>query len=221
MIKVRNLSKQFSDGAKSSVVINQLGLDIDSGQSVSITGESGCGKSTLLHLLSGLEKPDSGTIEIDKQDISHFNEQQLDAFRKRHFGIVFQRFNLIDCLNVWDNVCLPARLNNNVNKGFILDLLDALNLRETISQFPTTLSGGQQQRVALVRALTHRPKIVFADEPTGNLDEKNSQVVTQLLYDLCEQQSTTLVLVTHSQSIAAQAQKQMYLKNGQLQPPLC
>lgn len=216
MIEIRALSKHFKDGTVSKTILKDLDVDIPTGVSVSITGESGSGKSTLLHLLAVLEGYDSGSIKLDQQELRSFNSREADNFRKAKLGIVFQKFNLIDCLSVWDNICFPAKINNKFDVQYIESLLKHLGLLEHRNKLPVNLSGGEQQRVAIARALAHKPSLILADEPTGNLDDKTSQTVGELLFGLCEELKTTLIVVTHSPSIAKMASLSYHLNDGQL-----
>jgi putative ABC transport system ATP-binding protein len=201
------------------------------GKSVSIRGASGSGKSTLLHLLAALDKPDEGQILLGgvlssdttnniTNDITALSESQADNYRMSTIGIVFQRYNLIDVVSVLDNIYLPARLNaingRPVDIGYIDTIIEALGVSKHINKLPNQLSGGEQQRVAIARALAHKPKLLLADEPTGNLDNKNSDIVSRLLIDTCAQLKTTLVLVTHSERVAKLTDQQVFLSEGRL-----
>ncbi|WP_026377110.1 ABC transporter ATP-binding protein [Aestuariibacter salexigens] len=216
MIKVSGVCKRYAQGQRTQQVLNNLNLDLAKGESAAILGASGCGKSTLLNLLAVLETPDSGNIQVAGQHVTQFNEGEADNYRRQHVGIVFQRFNLIQGLDVWDNVCFPARLNNNLDADYVDSLLHRLGLTDKRHAAVEQLSGGEQQRVAIVRALAHKPLLVLADEPTGNLDEHNSTLVTELLYQLCEDTDTTLIIVTHSQVVAGRARHRYTLSQGKL-----
>lgn len=216
MIEIRALTKHFKDGATSKTILKDLHVDIPSGASVSITGESGSGKSTLLHLLAALEGYESGSIRVNQQDLHSLSSREADNYRKTKLGIVFQKFNLIDCLSVWDNICFPAKINNKFDVQYIEGLVKHLGLKEHRNKLPVNLSGGEQQRVAIARSLAHKPSLILADEPTGNLDDKTSQTVGKLLFGLCEELKTTLIVVTHSASIAQMANLSYHLNDGQL-----
>lgn len=218
MIHIQHLNKSFQDGLQTKPILRDLTLHVASGEQIAITGESGSGKSTLLHLLSAIERSDSGSIIISNRNITHLSNREGDLFRRQQVGIVFQKFNLIECLSVWDNICFPARINDNLDKNYLNKLIEQLGLSPHINKFPQALSGGEQQRVAIARALAHKPSLVLADEPTGNLDDKNSQKVAQLLLNVCKSNNATLIMVTHSQALAAKAQKHMQLLDGQLKP---
>ncbi|GAA0857925.1 ABC transporter ATP-binding protein [Aliiglaciecola litoralis] len=216
MIQIHKVNKSYQDGKQRKSILIDLELSVQDEKHVAITGESGSGKSTLLHLLAAVDKPDSGTIKVDDLLISQFSTSQADDYRRQHLGLVFQRFNLIECLNVWDNICFPARINSQVEQDYIQSLLDELGLSALKNKMPQALSGGEQQRVAIARALAHKPKLLLADEPTGNLDDKNSDKVANLLFRLCTLNNTFLVLVTHSLQLAKRADCHYLLRNGRL-----
>jgi putative ABC transport system ATP-binding protein len=231
MLKIVNISKSFEDGTAQQKILDQLSFVIEAGESVSIRGASGSGKSTLLHLLAALDKPDEGQILLGgvlrsdttnniTNDITALSESQADNYRMSTIGIVFQRYNLIDVVSVLDNIYLPARLNaingRPVDVGYIDTIIEALGVSKHINKLPNQLSGGEQQRVAIARALAHKPKLLLADEPTGNLDNKNSDIVSRLLIDTCAQLKTTLVLVTHSERVAKLTDQQVFLSEGRL-----
>ena len=231
MLKIVNISKSFEDGAVQQKILDRLSFTIEAGKSVSIRGASGSGKSTLLHLLAALDKPDEGQILLGgglssdttnniTNDITALSESQADNYRMSTIGIVFQRYNLIDVVSVLDNIYLPARLNaingRPVDIGYIDTIIEALGVSKHINKLPNQLSGGEQQRVAIARALAHKPKLLLADEPTGNLDNKNSDIVSRLLIDTCAQLKTTLVLVTHSERVAKLTDQQVFLSEGRL-----
>ena len=231
MLKIVNISKSFEDGTAQQKILDRLSFAIEAGKSVSIRGASGSGKSTLLHLLAALDKPDEGQILLGgalssdttnsiTNDITALSESQADNYRMSTIGIVFQRYNLIDVVSVLDNIYLPARLNaingRPVDIGYIDTIIEALGVSKHINKLPNQLSGGEQQRVAIARALAHKPKLLLADEPTGNLDNKNSDIVSRLLIDTCAQLKTTLVLVTHSERVAKLTDQQVFLSEGRL-----
>lgn len=214
MISVSELAKIYPDAG--SPIIDQLSLNVIAGQSVSIQGASGCGKSTLLALLAGFERSSGGTIVIAGHALELLSQEAADAFRMYHLGVIFQQFNLLDCFNVWDNVAFTARLKGNYNASRQQTLLNNLGLADRHKAPVSILSGGEQQRVAIARALNHLPDVVLADEPTGNLDEQTSDVVSQLLYNYCQEQGAALVVVTHSSEVARRAQTQYRLHQGRL-----
>ncbi|TDF34898.1 ABC transporter ATP-binding protein [Alteromonadaceae bacterium M269] len=217
MISVSNLSKSIIDGAQTKSVLEDVSFVVEQGQSLSITGESGAGKSTLLHLIAALDKPDDGIISVNGLQLDKtLSDKQADSYRKTLLGMVFQQFNLIDCLSVWDNISFTARINGVYDQDYIQHLLEQLDITRHQAKLPVELSGGEQQRVSVARALAHRPKILLADEPTGNLDDKNSELVSELLFSLCASTSTSFIIVTHSQEIARKANKHLHLSNGKL-----
>jgi putative ABC transport system ATP-binding protein len=221
MIRIKNLYKTYLDGNVKKSILNGVSCTLPKGQSFAITGESGCGKSSLLNILSTLDTADSGEVWIDDKNLIGMSEKQSNLYRKQQIGIIFQRFNLIDCLSVRDNIELPAKLSHKLDCTYLDKLIRALGLTELLTKLPAFLSGGEQQRVAIARALSHKPSIVFADEPTGNLDDKNSEVVADLLFELCNEFQTTLVLVTHSSALAKRAHFTGELLNGRLETTQC
>ncbi|MDO6476149.1 ABC transporter ATP-binding protein [Alteromonas sp. 1_MG-2023] len=215
MLKIRHLSKRFGDGNKP--VIDDLNLSLDTGQSVSIRGASGSGKSTLLSLIAGFDEPDSGSITVHNVTLPFKGEKQADRFRREHLGVVFQSFNLLGCLSVEDNIAFTARLKGNADPDYQQHIMQRLGISALAGKSAALLSGGEQQRVAIARALVHKPSLILADEPTGNLDEDNSEKVSSALYALCRELNTTLVVVTHSNEVAALAQRQCWLRHGKLE----
>jgi putative ABC transport system ATP-binding protein len=214
MIQVSGLIKQITDGHSSKNILDNLDFYLKATQSVAISGDSGSGKSTLLNILAALDAPDKGEVQVAGIMLNSMSEVQADQFRKKHLGIVFQQFNLIDCLSVWDNITFPARLNGLPIGKYHDDLLEQLGLCSHKNKLPVNLSGGEQQRVAIARALSHKPCLVLADEPTGNLDDNNSQLVSELLFGLCKKLGLTLVVVTHSPKVAAFADSRLLLQQG-------
>jgi putative ABC transport system ATP-binding protein len=214
MIQVSSLVKQITDGHSSKNILDRLDFHLEAAQSVAISGDSGSGKSTLLNIIAALDTPDKGEVQVAGLILNTMGEIQADQFRKKHLGIVFQQFNLIDCLSVWDNITFPARLNGLPIGSYHDDLLDQLGLSSHKNKLPVNLSGGEQQRVAIARALSHQPSLVLADEPTGNLDDNNSQLVSELLFGLCKKLGLTLVVVTHSPKVAAFADSRLLLQQG-------
>ena len=222
MLTIKELKKSFSRAG--APLINNLNLTVNPGESVSIQGASGCGKSTLLSLIAGFESPDSGEIAVNGLAIAsagnHGDNTQtrdIDKFRKQHLGIVFQSFNLFDCFNAWDNIAFTARLKGNFDKGYQLALMEQLGILPLAQKPLSQLSGGEQQRCAIARALVHRPALILADEPTGNLDETTSETVSDLLFETCREANTSLVVVTHSQDVAVKADSVLRLHKGILE----
>jgi putative ABC transport system ATP-binding protein len=216
MIEVNGLVKQITDGHSNKSILDKLDFYLEANQSVAISGDSGSGKSTFLNILAALDNADKGEVKVAGVALNTMSEGQADQFRKKHLGIVFQQFNLIDCLSVWDNMTFPARLNGLPIGKYHHDLLAQLGLSAHRDKLPVNLSGGEQQRVAIARALSHRPSLVLADEPTGNLDDNNSQGVSELLFGLCKKLGLTLVVVTHSPKVAAFADTRLLLQQGRL-----
>jgi putative ABC transport system ATP-binding protein len=216
MIEVNGLVKQITDGHSNKSILDKLDFYLEANQSVAISGDSGSGKSTFLNILAALDNADKGEVKVAGVALNTMSEGQADQFRKKHLGIVFQQFNLIDCLSVWDNMTFPARLNGLPIGRYHHDLLAQLGLSAHRDKLPVNLSGGEQQRVAIARALSHRPSLVLADEPTGNLDDNNSQGVSELLFGLCKKLGLTLVVVTHSPKVAAFADTRLLLQQGRL-----
>ena len=220
MLVLKNIQKSYTDAGEKRIILNNVNLSINAGDSISIQGASGSGKSTLLHLLAALDKPYSGEIlltdSVSDKDITQFTEKQADEYRQFKVGLIFQKFNLIDCISVMENIMLPAKITGKVKPGYIDELLNALDIKSHINKLPNQLSGGEQQRVAIARGLSHQPPSLLADEPTGNLDSQNSDLVSQLLVDTCKRLNTALVMVTHSQKVAMLTQQQWYLDDGKL-----
>ena len=219
-VKIRDLQKAYNEGDRELRVLDGVDLDIHEGEFFALLGASGSGKSTLLNLLSGIDKPDSGRIVVEGRDITQLNDTQLTLYRREHIGIIFQFFNLIPTLTVLENITLPKELGGSRREATepkALDLLQQVGLTSRADTFPDKLSGGEQQRVAIARALLHQPKIVFADEPTGNLDEDTGAHVLQLLLRLTCQAGKTLIMATHSMDIASFADRVCSIHEGRLQ----
>ena len=216
MISLSNVSFTRQDGEVKRTIINNLSLDIIAGEQIALLGDSGSGKTTLLNLLAGLLSPDSGEITVNTQQISRLNTNQLALYR-RQIGIVFQHYQLLSPLSVKDNICFQARLNGRQpSTTEIHNIAEKLGLEDKLNAKPEQLSGGEQQRVGIARALLNKPKLLLADEPTGNLDAARSQEVVALLKQLCQEQDIILIMVTHSQLLADKFTKQLFLKDGQI-----
>ena len=218
MIKVTNLSKVFRTEEIETTALNEVSFEINKGEFVAIMGPSGCGKSTLLNILGLLDNPTEGSYELLGQEVAHLKERERTKFRKGNLGFVFQSFNLIDELNVFENVELPLKYLNigaAERKQRVTEILKRMNISHRSHHFPQQLSGGQQQRVAIARAVVSNPKLVLADEPTGNLDSKNGKEVMDLLTEL-NSEGTTIVMVTHSQKDASVAQRIINLFDGRI-----
>ncbi len=221
MLKVKNLTKTFKSGDTTVSAINNVSFDVADGAFVSIVGASGSGKSTLLSLLGALDKPASGSVEVSDQNISEFSDQQLTNYRSLNIGFVFQSYNLVPNLSAIDNVMLPMEFAGTPKaerKQRAEELLAKVGLTaDKILRKPTRLSGGEQQRVAIARALANKPKIILADEPTGNLDSATGKLIFNLLHDLAKKENTTIIVVTHDLSIAGKTDQQFKLSDGKLQ----
>ncbi|WP_270646455.1 ABC transporter ATP-binding protein [Paeniclostridium hominis] len=217
ILKTKNLKKYYGKGESLVKAIDDTNISITEGEFVAIVGKSGSGKSTLLHMIGGLDRPTEGKVFIDKKDIFTLKDEQLAIFRRRKIGFIFQYYNLIPSLNVWENIVLPIGLDNKeVDKNFINDIINALGLENKKESLPNTLSGGQQQRVAIARALASRPSIILADEPTGNLDSKTSDEVMSLLKTMIKKYNQTLVMITHDETIAQMADRVIYIEDGKV-----
>ena len=215
ILKVENLTKSYGKGEAKVDAIKNINLSINKGEFVAIVGPSGSGKSTLLHLLGGVDKPTSGKVYINDVDIYNLKEKDLSIFRRRNVGLIYQFYNLIPVLSVKENILLPAELDNRkIDKDYLDDLLKTLGLKERANHLPNELSGGQQQRTSIGRALINRPSIVLADEPTGNLDRKNSKEVLELLKLSVRKYNQTLIMITHDPSIALQADRVITIEDG-------
>jgi len=220
-IQLNHLKKTYSEGDKKHQILRDVNLSIAKQEFVVLLGSSGSGKTTLLNLISAIDTPDSGEIIIDQQKIAAFNEQQKTMFRRYNIGFVFQFFNLIPTLTVAENLQFPLELCGKLNAGSRSELeflLQKLGIEEKQNQYPEQLSGGEQQRVAIARALIHRPKLLLADEPTGNLDDQTGEQVMDLLQDLARLYEMTMLVVTHSLSVAERADRVLHLKQGRIVP---
>jgi len=217
ILKTMNLKKIYTNGATSVQALNNVNLSIERGEFVAVVGTSGSGKSTLLHMLGGLDRPTSGTVTVDGKDIFSLKEEALTIFRRRKVGFVFQNFNLVPILNVYENIVLPIQLDGNKpDKNYVNQIIQTLGLEDKLQRLPSQLSGGQQQRVAIARALATKPIIVLADEPTGNLDSKTSQDVIGLLKVTGEKFSQTIVLITHNEEHAQLADRIIRIEDGKI-----
>ena len=217
ILKTSNLKKYYGNGENLVKAIDNANIDITEGEFVAIVGKSGSGKSTLLHMMGGLDNPTEGKVYINDKDIFSLKEEELAIFRRRNIGFIFQNFNLIPSLNVWENITLPVGLDGKeINKPFVTDIINSLGLESKVDALPNTLSGGQQQRVAIARALVARPAIILADEPTGNLDSKTSDEVMSLLKTMIKKYNQTLVMITHDETIAQMADRVIYIEDGKV-----
>ena len=216
-IRVDNIKKIYGKGENAVKALDEITLEIESGKFTAIVGESGSGKSTLLHCMAGLDKPTEGNVYLENQDIYKLNDDKLSKIRVEEFGFVFQSFNLIPVVNVYENIVLPVSIDHNkIDKNYIADIIKKLGLENQIKKFPNELSGGQQQRVAIARALSNKPSIIFADEPTGNLDSKTSKEVMDMLCMSVKEFNQTLVIITHNDDIANMADTVITIKDGKV-----
>jgi putative ABC transport system ATP-binding protein len=219
VIELRAVTRTYLQGNTPVIALNSVDLKIAAGDFVAITGESGSGKSTLLHLMGGLDKPDSGEILVDGWSLVSATEQELTEYRRHRIGIVFQFFNLLPTLNVVENVCLPLRLqrvNEKESQRRAMEMLELVGMTKRINHFTHQLSGGEMQRTAIARALIHRPPLVLADEPTGNLDSENAARLMEIFRTIAERRMTTLVVATHSPEVAVIAQRHVRVGNGRV-----
>lgn len=217
ILETINLGKIYGKKETTVHALNDANLKINKGEFVAIVGPSGSGKSTFLHLVGGLERPSSGTIKVDRQDICCLSDKELARYRRQKVGFVFQQYNLIPVLNVSENIELPVKLDNKkVDKDYINDLMDLLGISDRKNHLPSQLSGGQQQRVAIARALSAKPSIILADEPTGNLDTKTTEEVINLLKSSIKKYNQTLIMITHNENIAKKADRIISIVDGKL-----
>ena len=217
ILRVENLSKIYGSGDNEVRALDDVSFSVEKGQFLAIIGPSGSGKSTLLHILGGVDRPTSGKVFLEGQDVFAQNEDQLAIFRRRQVGLIYQFYNLIPVLNVTENITLPVLMDGRkVNESRLQELLTILDLKDREKHLPNQLSGGQQQRVSIGRALMNSPAIVLADEPTGNLDSKNSQEIVELLKLSNKQYGQTLIVVTHDESIALQADRIIAIEDGKI-----
>lgn len=218
LIKAENLSKVYGGGENKVTALHRANMEIAAGDFISIMGPSGSGKSTLLHLLSGLDFPTEGRLSYDNQDIYQLNDRELSAFRRRRIGFIFQQFNLLPVLTARENILMPLLLDRKQeDKEYLEELVRLLGISDRLTHLPHELSGGQQQRVAIARALIARPDIIFADEPTGNLDSKSGEEVMRMLEGIRRTMGKTLVVITHDSRIAQMAERRFVIMDGILQ----
>ena len=215
VLKTDNLKKFYGNEESQVKALNGISLSIEQGEFIAIVGTSGSGKSTLLHMLGGLDRPTSGKVFVDDKDIFTLKDEALTIFRRRKIGFVFQAFNLVPVLNVYESIVLPIELDGNeVDEAYVEQIIEVLGLAEKKNSMPSQLSGGQQQRVAIARALASKPTILLADEPTGNLDSKTSQDVLSLLKITGQKFGQTIVMITHNEEIAQMADRIIHIEDG-------
>ena len=217
IVQTQDLKKYYQTGNQIVRALDGVDFEVAEREFVSIIGKSGSGKSTLLHMIGGLDTPSSGTVIVDGVNLETLNSEQLALFRRRQVGFIFQQYNLIPDLNVYDNITFPLELDGaQIDKDFIQELLETLNISDKQEMLPAMLSGGEQQRVAIIRALATKPAIVLADEPTGNLDTANSHDVIGLLKMLSRQYQQTLIVITHDNDIAQMADRIVQIEDGKI-----
>ena len=217
ILQTKDLKKYYGSGDTQVKALDGVDLCIEQGEFVAIVGTSGSGKSTLLHMLGGLDRPTSGTVAVDGKDIFGLKDEELTIFRRRKIGFVFQAYNLVPVLSVWENIILPIQLDGNkVDADFVGAVVATLGLEKKLRSLPNQLSGGQQQRVAIARALATKPAILLADEPTGNLDSKTSQDVLSLMKVTGQKFGQTMVMITHNEEIAQMADRIIRIEDGRI-----
>lgn len=217
ILKVENLCKTYGSGENEVHALDNVSFSVEKGEFIAIIGPSGSGKSTLLHILGGVDKPTSGNVFMDGNDVYAQNDEQLAVFRRRQVGLIYQFYNLIPVLNVTENITLPVLMDGQqVNESRLKELITTLKLNGREEHLPNQLSGGQQQRVSIGRALMNAPAVVLADEPTGNLDSKNSQEIVELLKLSNQKYNQTLIIITHDENIALQADRILAIEDGRI-----
>lgn len=217
ILKTEGLKKYYGKGENEVRALDDVNLTINEGEFTAIVGTSGSGKSTLLHMLGGLDRPTSGIVEVEGKNIFKFNDEELTIFRRRKIGFIFQNYNLIPILNVYENIILPIELDGNkVDRRYVNSVISVLGIESKIKNYPNNLSGGQQQRVAIARALATRPAIILADEPTGNLDSKTTLDVLGLLKTTSQNFNQTIVMITHNEEIAQMADRTIRIEDGKI-----
>ena len=217
ILKTVDLRKIYGQGEAEVRALDGVNLEVEKGEFMAIVGTSGSGKSTLLHMIGGLDVPTSGQVIVDGQELNHMTDEELTIFRRSNIGFVFQQYNLVPMLNVWENIVLPVKLDGRrPDEKYIDEIIEILGLRKKMANLPNALSGGQQQRVAIARALAFKPAILLADEPTGNLDSKTSQDVLGLLKITSESFHQTIVMITHNEEIAQMADRIMRIEDGKI-----
>ncbi|GAA0125253.1 ABC transporter ATP-binding protein [Clostridium sp. CTA-19] len=217
ILETTNLKKYYGSGEMAVRALDDVSLSVENGEFIAVIGLSGSGKSTLLHMLGGLDRPTSGNVMVDGKEIFKMKEEELTIFRRRKIGFVFQSFNLVPMLNIYENIVLPIQLDGNKpDKSYINKIIKVLGIENKLENLPNQLSGGQQQRVAIARALATKPAIVLADEPTGNLDSKTSQDVIGLLKVTGKKFNQTIVMITHSEELAQLADRIIRIEDGKI-----
>nr|WP_255698849.1 ABC transporter ATP-binding protein [Yoonia sp. I 8.24] len=216
MLTVENIHKTYATADGPFAVLRGISLGLSAGETLALTGESGSGKSTLLHIIGGLDTADQGRVLLDDTDIAALDDDGRAAIRRGSIGVVFQQFNLIPSLKIVDNIAFQARLAGRYDPAWAATLAERMGLTSQLNKYPEQLSGGQQQRVAIARTLAPKPRLVLADEPTGNLDEETAAIVMDLILELIRETQAGLLMVTHSQALAARMQRRVHLRAGQI-----
>ena len=217
ILKVENLRKEYGEGNSKVIALDGVNLEIERGEFVAIVGPSGSGKSTLLHIIGGVDNPDDGKVYIDGNDISKYSSKELAYFRRRKVGLIYQFYNLIQNLTVRHNIELPLKLDKRkINQDEFSDIVKKLDIESKLDSFPSELSGGQQQRVAIARSLIYNPSIILADEPTGNLDRKNSKEIIEIFKYFNKTLKQTIILITHDEEIALQTNRIITIVDGKI-----
>lgn len=217
ILETVDLVKYYGDGDNMVKAIDHTDISVERGEFVAVVGRSGSGKSTLLHMLGGLDRPDSGKVFIEGRDIFGLKDEQLAIFRRRKIGFIFQDYNLMPALNVWENIVLPIGLDGKrVNKDYVMGIVKSIGMEDRLTATPSMLSGGQKQRVAIARAIASRPAIILADEPTGNLDSKTEIEVISILKNCVSKYGQTLVMITHDETIAQMADRIIIIEDGKV-----
>lgn len=217
ILEAKELKKYYGSSGNITRALDGVSLQIEPGEFVAVVGQSGSGKSTLLNMLGGLDKPGEGTVTVGGNDFSAMSDEELTIFRRRNVGFVFQNYNLVPILSVYENIVLPIELDGNrIDRRYIENIIDTLGIKEKINSLPGTLSGGQQQRVAIARALAAKPSIILADEPTGNLDTKTSQDVLGVMKMTSQKFHQTIIMITHNEQIAQLADRIIHIEDGKI-----
>ena len=217
ILETVDLVKYYGDGDNMVKAIDHTDISVERGEFVAVVGRSGSGKSTLLHMLGGLDRPDSGKVFIEGRDIFGLKDEQLAIFRRRKIGFIFQDYNLMPALNVWENIVLPIGLDGKrVDKDYVMSIVKSIGMEDRLTATPSMLSGGQKQRVAIARAIASRPAIILADEPTGNLDSKTEMEVISILKNCVSKYGQTLVMITHDETIAQMADRIIIIEDGKV-----
>ncbi|MCM1083080.1 MAG: ABC transporter ATP-binding protein [Clostridium sp.] len=217
MIRIKDLKKQYGTGSAACIALNKISLELPEKKFIAITGKSGSGKTTLLNMIGLIDKPNSGSIEVNGKDILKFNKKEIREYRRKTIGIVFQFFQLIPVINCYDNIVIANEFSPKYEKEYFDELVEQLDIGDLLNKYPEQLSGGQQQRIAIARALINRPRIILADEPTGNLDSENSENVVGLLKSVVTKYDMSLIMVTHDSDIVKEADINVCLVDGNVQ----